>query len=263
MRITTRITAVLAVLSLLVVACGGDDDASTGDFDLVSAGTLTVCTDVPYPPFEFEDPDSPIGYRGFDIDLIAAIAEENGLEVEIIATGFEGLESGTTMAAGTCDLAASAMTITDARAERLDFSDAYYSADQSLLVLEGSEVAGIDDLVEGLTVGVQSGTTGEQYAEENVPGATVTAFENPGDLFTALQAGQLDAVLQDLPVNEEYAANTGDVQVIAEFVTDENYGFAMTRDREDGLVDAVNTGLQAVRDSGLYDELFAEYFLAG
>ncbi|MEX0705347.1 MAG: transporter substrate-binding domain-containing protein, partial [Nitriliruptoraceae bacterium] len=116
---------------------------------------------------------------------------------------------------------------------------------------------------EGLTVGVQSGTTGEQYAEENVPGATVTAFENPGDLFTALQAGQLDAVLQDLPVNEEYAANTADVQVIAEFVTDENYGFAMTRDREDGLVDAVNTGLQAVRDSGLYDELFAEYFLAG
>jgi polar amino acid transport system substrate-binding protein len=258
---TSRLAAVLAAATLFLAACGenGDTTADPDDFDLVSAGTLTVCSDVPYAPFEFEDPDSPLGYSGFDIDLIAAIAEELGLEVEIVATGFEGLTSGATMAAGTCDLAASAMTITEERAEQVDFSDPYYDAVQSLLVPDGSDIGSIDDLVDGVVVGVQSGTTGEAYAQDNVPGAEILSFENVGDLFVAMEAGQVDAILQDQPVNVEYAReNPSDV--IEDYDTGESYGFAMEQDREDDLLEGINEALEAVRDAGTYDEIYDRYF---
>ena len=259
MRSTSRVAVAFAAAALLLAACGDDDTADAGDLDLVRDGTLTVCSDVPFAPFEFEDPDSPLGYSGFDIDLIAAIADELDLEVEIVATGFEGLTSGATMAAGSCDLAASAMTITEERAEQIDFSDPYYDAVQSLLVADGTDLTGIDDLTEGVVVGVQSGTTGEAYAEENVPGAEIRAFESTGDLFVALEAGQIDAILQDQPVNVEYAReNPSDV--IETYDTGESYGFAMEQDRGDDLVGAINGALASLRDDGTYDDIYDDYF---
>ncbi len=254
-------TGLLLCGALILAACGGTDapDEAEG-LDLVTDGTLTVCSDVPYPPFEFEDADAPTGYSGFDIELMEAIAAELDLDIVVIATGFEGLESGTTMAAGTCDLAASAMTITEERQQRLDFSDAYYVALQSLLVPAGSELSGLEDLVDGVSVGVQSATTGESFAQDHVDGAEIVSFENPGDLFVAMEAGQVDAILQDLPVNEAYARNN-EASVAAEFDTDEHYGLAMTKDREDGLLAAINEALDAVRASGVYDELYEKYFV--
>lgn len=277
MRSTTRgASALMAALALVATACGGGDDTATeptddgaettdgggeaaADLQLVNEGTLTVCSDIPYEPFEFEDPDSDIGYSGFDIELMQAIADTAGLDVEVVVTGFEALTSGTAMATGQCDVAASAMTITEGRAENVDFSDPYYDALQSLLVPTDGDIATIDDL-EGKTVGVQSGTTGEMYAQENVEGATITAFENPGDLFVALESGQVDAILQDLPVNAEYARTNDSAEVVEEYETDEQYGFAVEKDREDGLLQVINDGLAQVREASTYDELYDEYF---
>lgn len=268
MRRSQRAAAILAALALAATACGdgdnGDDGdaASTEDLALTTDGTLTVCSEVPYEPFEFEDPDGETGtgYAGFDIDLMGAIADTAGLGIAVVNTGFEGLTSGATMAAGTCDIAASAMTITEERAENVDFSDPYYDASQSLLVPTDSDISSIDDLVEGVTLGVQSGTTGEDYAGENAPGAEIRAFEAGGDLFTALTAGQIDAILQDLPVNEAAAERDDTVHVVEEYDTGESYGFAMEKDRDDNLVGVINDGLQQVRDDGTYDEIFDRYF---
>ncbi len=259
MRPITRLAAAIAASALLLTACGDDDTAATGDLDLVTSGTLTVCSDIPYAPFEFEDPDSPIGYSGFDIDLVQAIGDELDLDIEVVATGFEGLTSGATMSAGTCDIAASAMTITEERAEQVDFTDPYYDAVQSLLVPDGSDIGSIDDLVDGVVVGVQSGTTGEAYAQDNVPGAEIRSFENTGDLFTAMESGQIDAILQDQPVNVEYARDN-DADVIEEYDTGESYGIAMEQDRDDDLLDAINDALATVRDDGTYDEIYDTYF---
>ncbi|MFT5563324.1 MAG: ABC-type amino acid transport substrate-binding protein [Myxococcota bacterium] len=110
-------------------------EAGTSDgVELITAGTLTVCSDLPYPPFEFEDADAPSGYSGFDIDLVQAISTKLGLELAVIVSGFDPIQSGIAMATGQCDLAASAMTITEEREANLDFTDGYYDAKQSLLV---------------------------------------------------------------------------------------------------------------------------------
>lgn len=251
MRHPFRAVAAAAALTVVLAACGGGEEESA---------TLKVCSDIPYPPFEFVDPDSPLGYSGFDIELIAAIAERIDREVVVVAAGFDALTSGTAFAAGTCDIAISAMTITEARAEQIDFSDPYYEADQSLLVPNDSDITSIDDLVEGLVVGVQSGTTGAAFAEENVSGAEVRAFENSGDLLTALAAGQVDAVLQDLPVNVEEALK-GETTVVETFPTGEFYGIAFELGSD--LVGPVNEALAALRADGTYDELFEKYFPTG
>ncbi len=287
MRRITRATAFVAALALAATACGNDNDTAddttteaateaettdeagtteetdaeaAGELDLVTDGTLTTCTDAPYEPFEFEDPDSPSGYSGFDIDLVTAVAETAGLDVAVVNTGFDSLTSGAAMAAGTCDMASSAITITEARAENIDFSDPYYDAIQSLLVPVDSDITSIDDLTEGVNVGVQTGTTGEEYANENVPGGTVIAFEGGGDLFTALEAGQIEAILQDEPVNQERANQDENVQVIETFDTGESYGFALQQDRGDDLLQVINDGLQQLRDDGTYDEIYERYF---
>jgi polar amino acid transport system substrate-binding protein len=247
MRHPFRAVAAAAALTVILAACGGDDESAT----------LKVCSDIPYPPFEFVDPDSPLGYSGFDIELIAAIGDLLGRDVEIVEAGFDALTSGAAMAAGQCEVAIAAMTITAERAEQIDFSDVYYESIQSLLVPQGSSISSIADLVAGVRVGVQSGTTGEEYAEENVPGAEIVGFENPGDLLTALVAGTIDAVLQDAPVNEDHAA-TNPTVVVETYDTGESYGIAF--EKGSALVAEVNAALATLRADGTYDALFDKYF---
>jgi polar amino acid transport system substrate-binding protein len=277
MRATTRSAAAFLALALALTACGddgngddvaepdGDDDrvniAEDAELSLVSDGVLTVCTEAPYEPFEFEDPDHPTGYAGFDMELMYEIAQLAQLDMEVVNTGFDALTSGAAMTAGTCDVAASAITILPEREENVDFTDEYYESLQSLLVPEDSEIGSLDDLTEGVTVGVQSGTTGEDYANENVPGASIQAFEGGGDLVTALAAGSIDAILQDLPRNEAVQEQDDRFQVVEEYDTDEVYGFALQQDRDDDLLDVLNRGLQELRDNGSYDELFEQYFV--
>lgn len=248
----------VAVSGLLVVglaACGGE---ATGEYALVNEGQLTVCSEIPYPPFEMEGEDGE--FTGFDIDLITAIAEELDLETNVVNTGFDGIQSGSAMAAGTCDIAASAMTITEDREENLDFSEPYFRSDQSLLVKIDSEITTLADLA-GKNIGVQAETTGAAYAEENAPDdATITEFPSGADAILALQGGQVDAVLQDLGPNADAASKDDTVTVIETYPTEENYGFAVAEEGREALLEAVNEALQTLRDNGTYDEIFDEYF---
>lgn len=252
--------AATAALTLSGCAGGAEKPASGGDeLELVSPGTLTVCSEVPYPPFEMEDGEG--GYTGFDLDLVAAIADELGLEVDIQDVGFDGLQSGTTLIAGTCDFGASAITITEERKANLDFADPYYDSLQSLLVRADSGIEGIDDLA-GKNVAVQQGTTGESYATENAKGAVLVQYPGDAEMWPALQAGQVDAILQDLPVNIEHEKADDAYTVAEKYETDEQYGFAFAKGERENLRQAVNDALQKLRDSGEYDKIYAEYFTA-
>ena len=139
------VAAVLAVGALSLAACGsGSDSADESGLGLVNDGTLTVCSNLPFQPFEYVDDNGE--YAGFDMDLSREIAAGMGLDWELQNVGFDGLQSGTVLAAGQCDLIAAAVTITPEREDKLAFSDPYYDSLQSLLVPEGSSVKSLEDL---------------------------------------------------------------------------------------------------------------------
>jgi polar amino acid transport system substrate-binding protein len=224
--------------------------------NLVNEGALTVCSDIPYPPFEFEENGE---YTGFDMDLMKEIASGLDLELEVQDVGFDGLQSGAVIAAGQCDVGASAMTITPERAENLTFSEPYYDSLQSLLVPADSDVKSVEDLA-GKSVGVQQGTTGETYTRENVPADTkVVAFPSDAEMYAAIQAGNVDALLQDLPVNLGHTED-GKFTIAEEYKTDEQYGFAFSKEGSEELVSAVNEQLKTLRDDGKYQEIYDTYF---
>jgi polar amino acid transport system substrate-binding protein len=250
-------------LGLALSACGSDDgngsDTDSGDASglaTITEGTLTVCSDVPYPPFEDFDEGSELGYKGFDVDIVKEIADGLGLDLVIQDSEFDPLQSGQTLNAGQCDLAASAMTITEEREQNIDFSDPYYDSKQSLLVPSGSDIASIDDL-SGKRVGVQRGTTGKAYTEENAPDAQIVTFPSDAEMWSAVQAGNVDALLQDLPVNVEHTRN-GDFEIVEEYETDESYGLALKKGSE--LTEPINEQLSEMRESGRYDEIYDSYF---
>lgn len=259
---TLTSAAVSGLLLAALAACGGNsaaNDTSSGDagIGLVKAGTLTVCSDVPYPPFEDFDTSSPSGYTGFDMDLVADIAKGLGLELSVQDSSFDALQSGQALNAGQCDVAASAMTITDDRKKALDFSDGYYDSQQSLLVPTGSDIAAIGDL-DGKKVGVQQGTTGKDYATTNAKGADIVTFPGDAEMFQAIKAGQVDALLQDLPVNLDHTKDS-QFGVVETYTTDESYGFAIKKGNT-ALVDAVNGELTTLRDDGTYQKAYDSYF---
>ena len=251
----------LTALTLALSGCGGGDGdgSAAGDLDLVADGTLTVCSDVPYPPFEDFDASAPSGFTGFDIDIVQAVADGLKLDLAVKDSSFDALQSGLALNSGECDIAASAMTITEDRKKNLDFSAGYYDSKQSLLVPEGSDIKAIGDL-SGKKVGVQQGTTGEAYTKENATGAESIVFPSNAEMFQAIKAGSVDALLQDLPVNVENA-KTGGFQIVEEYSTDETYGLAMKKGNT-ALVGAVDGVLKDLRDSGKYDELYKTYFSA-
>ena len=245
---------------LFVAACGDDDDETTTsadsggsstELDLLSEGTLTVGSDIPYPPFEQGNaPD----YEGFDIDLINAVAEEMGLETEIVDAPFDVILQG---GQGRFDLSIAATTITPARENRVDFSDPYFEAEQSLLVQAGGDMASIDDITADSVVGAQDGTTGETYAEENTD-AEVRPFPEIDDAYNALASGQVDAILNDLPSTRAAVEDNPDLEVAETFSTDELYGIVFPQDSS--LVDPVNEALQTVKDNGTLADIYSEWF---
>lgn len=232
----------------------GGDSGGTIDLSgvtLLSDGTLTVGSDIPFPPFEQGDPPD---YDGFDIDLINAVADKMGLETSIQDKPFDLLLSG---GGGQIDLAIAATTITPERAQVVDFSDPYFDAEQGLLVAAGSDIQTVDDLA-GKIVGAQQGTTGKTYAEDNTDASEVRPFPQINDAYNALKTGQVDAVLNDLPSVQDAADNLGGLEVADNFQTDEQYGIYSQKGSP--IIAPVNEALQQVKDDGTLAELYQKWF---
>jgi len=260
------VAAGVAAIALALAGCSsngngvGSNPSAANSLNVITPGSLTICSDLPYAPFEYEDSTSPSGYAGFDIDVITAIADGLGLKVVVIPSDFNALQSGVALEAGSCDIGVSAITITDARKANLDFSDPYYDSLQSLMVRADSGIKTLADLA-GKNIGVQTGTTGENYAKANAPAsASIVSFPSDGEEWLAMQAGQVDALLQDLPVNQIHTKADSSYVIVEKYNTNEQYGFALAKGKNPALLAAVNAGLQTLRDNGTYDTLYAKYF---
>jgi len=274
-----RLLAVFGALALLAAACGGGDDngdtEAGGDngateespseeeehameFTTLEEGVLQVGSCLDYRPFEFFErgADEP---TGFDVELSEAIAEHLGLEIEWIRTNFDTIF--TSVSVGEFDMVAAASTITEERQETVDFSDPYYNARQALTVQSETGIASTDDLGDGDTVGVQKGTTGKAWAEDNLgsAGVEIKVFDAVPDAFTDLESGAVQGVINDEPSSAAEIENRPGLEIVESIDTNENYGFAFSKDNPD-LTLAVNEALQAIIDDGTYEEIFTKYF---
>lgn len=257
--------AMFIVLSALLAACGdsGSEDAGgnesddNGDYDLNDA--YTIVSDNSFVPFEFVEDGELVG---FDIELITAIAEEVGFEIEggeIETTNFDGIIPG--LQTGQFEIAIAGMSITEDRAEVIDFADPYYESGIAIAVpVDNDDINGLEDL-DGKTVATRLGTTSGAYLREHVPGAVINEYEQMDQVYLAVENGSADAVMYDLPNIEYYISTTGEgsMKVVGDLYQAEDYGIAITPGNED-LVAAINDALATLRDNGTYDEIYDKWF---
>lgn len=258
-----KILSIISLVLICVLALGAcskkdDDKDSSGSkaMTTVEDGTLTVCSDIPYAPFEYMDGDKAVGV---DPDLMTAIAKDNDLDIKVVDTDFDSIFA--QLKAGKCDVIASSVTITDERKKANDFSDAYYEIKQSLLVNNEDKDTLTDlDKFKGKIIGVQSETTGAAFAKENADenGYTVKEFTGADEIFSALRAGSIDASLQDYPVNYGEQSTNGKATVVKSFEGNESYGFVVSKDNP-GLTKAINASLTKLKENGEYDKIIEKY----
>ncbi|WP_422733413.1 basic amino acid ABC transporter substrate-binding protein [Micromonospora sp. WMMD558] len=251
----------VAALALSAAGCAKKDESEVqaNGVKLIEKGKLTVCTHLPYAPFQSKDASGKV--VGFDVDVMDLVAKELGVEQTIVDTPFEGIKSGQDLNTGKCDAAAAGMTITEERQKVMDFSDPYFDATQALLVKTGKPYKSLDDL-RGKKLGIQAATTGRDYAKkfEQEKGLQLVEFEDLAALQQALANGQVEAAVNDLPVWTEYIKeNPGGFEVTAEFDTGEQYGFSVKKDGNPELLKKINEVLTKARQDGSYDTIYAKW----
>lgn len=248
--------SVLAVSALALSACTsngeGEEAAGEGELSLISSGTLTVCSDIPYAPFEYVENGETVG---FDIDLVDRIAEDLGVEPNVITTSFEAIETGSALDTDQCDLAASGMTINEERESVMDFSEPYVEDNLGLLVAPGSGIGTVAD-IEGQRVGAQQATTGEAFAREN--GADVVQYEDSSLMIQGLNTGDVQAVVANISVAGPAIDDNPELELVEEIETGEELGLAV-KTGNTALLERVNESLAAMEEDGTLEELKAEW----
>lgn len=239
---------VLIAAALAAAGCGGDDN---GDGGGKVPSNLTVGSDIPYPPFEFGKPP----YQGFDVDVVNKLAEGLGTKVTFRKTPFDTIFRD--LAQGKFDMVASASTITPEREKEVDFSKPYFPADQSLMVKKGSDIKAIGD-VAGKVIGAQLGTTGAAYAKDKTKAKSVRTYDLIDDAFNALEAGQIEAVINDCPVSKYAEKAHEDLVVVQAIQTNEEYGLAFPTGSD--LVDKFNEEIAKIKDNGDLEQISDKWF---
>lgn len=224
---------------------------AAADLKLVSAGTLTVCSNAPFAPFEYEGPDGSL--TGIDIDLTKLAAQDLGLEYKAVQYDFDAMSSGAAFAANACDVLATGMTITEERLAKFSFSEPYYDANQGVMVSAGSTIAGLADL-KGKKVGAQVDTTGKTESEN--AGLSVVEFPEVGSLIQAVATGQIDAAVADLGVLQSYVSE--ELTIAYTLATNEQYGFGVAKENT-ALAEALSKAVSEAKASGEYDKIITTH----
>ena len=162
-------------------------------------------------------------------------------------------------AGGKADVGVSSFTINAERAREIDFTDPYIESNQGVVVTKDSNITSTSELA-GSTIGAQSGTTGYDWAVENIPSAKVVAYDEMTAIFAALQSGQINGLVADLPVVLNYTANAyQNCSVIEQVPTGEQYAIVVSKSNP-ALTQALNDALTQAMQDGSYDALYAKYF---
>lgn len=245
----TAVALCVVVLMLVLVGCGAQPAAKTQ--------ILKVGSDTTYAPFGFQD-EKTKEYIGFDIDIIKAIGKQAGYDVQIQSMNFDGLVPA--LDGGSIDVAISDMTINDERAKKVNFSKPYYIAGLSIVVrTDNNTVKSAKDL-EGKRIAVSIGSTGADEAKK-INNAKITEFNTIAEAFLELNAGGVDAVINDLPVNEYYILHAGgnNAKIVGESLNSEPLGIATSKKNPE-LGDKINKALDELKKNGEYEKIYVKWF---
>lgn len=265
----------MAVLGL--TACGGSDTAATtaaattaaaADTTAAAAETTAaadsdkvwqIVTDTAFKPFEYTDDSGKL--VGIDVDILAAIADDQGFKYEIKPLGWDA--SIAACQAGQADGMIAGASITDERkSSGWIFSDGYYDANQSMAVAENSDITGFDGL-KGKSVAVKTASMSADYAEslKDQYGFEITYFEDSPTMYQAVVGGQVAACFDDTPIMASNIKDTGLGMKILDGTGNDpaEYGFAIFDSSKQELIDMFNAGLKDIKANGKYDEIIATY----
>lgn len=217
-----------------------------------------IATDTVFKPFEYTDAEG--NFVGIDVEILAAIAEDQGFEYELKSLGWDAAIAA--CQAGQADGMIAGASITDERkASGWIFSDGYYTATQSIAVAPDSSVKGFEDL-KGKTVAVKTGTQGETYAKsiKEQYGFEITNFEDSPTMYQAVEGGQAVACFEDTPIMKASIKDGVNLKVLDNTQNaGSDYGFAIFDEGNQELVDMFNKGLKNIKENGKYDEIIAKY----
>lgn len=257
-----KLLTVLFVLTMAfaLAACGGGskEQAKEAGDDMPA---YKVAMEPTFPPFDTINEETQ-ELDGFDVDLMNAIAEDQGFKLEWVNMGFDGLIPA--LQAGNIDIIASGMNASKERREMVDFSTTYYDSGLVVAVKAGNTtIKSVDDLTPDMKAGGQIGTTGADLATELFDSGKIKEAKIYNGLDVAvmdLQNGNIDALINDLPVTKAYMdAKPGTIEIVGDVLNAESYGYAVQKGNKE-LLDKINKGMQNLKDSGKFDEIYAKWF---
>lgn len=219
---------------------------------------LDVVTDPSFVPFEMMDQETG-EMVGFDMDIISEVAERAGFEYNLKTMDFNGIIPA--IQTGNVDIAIAGVTITEERAEIVDFSDPYYDSGLRILVSADDEsIEKVEDL-KGKKIGTKIGSTSYDYLQEQLGDeADITPYPGSSDMYMALLGGSVDAVFYDAP-NVGYFSKTrgeGRVKVVGPLYEGQEYGIVLVQDSK--WVEPINDALAAMKEDGTYDDIHEKWF---
>lgn len=227
-------------------------------FNAAAQEEIKFAMEATYAPFEYMDENNQI--QGFDVDLANALCEEMKATCTFHNQAFDSLIPA--LKFKRYDAAISAMDITEARLQQVNFSDAYYDNSAAFISIEG-KVAD-QAALEGKRIGVQNGSTHQSYLLEQLPGVTAVPYSSYQDAFIDMKNGRIDSVFGDTAVVAEWFKKEDNLTYVGDQVTNQEYfgngfGIAVNKSNPE-LVAQLNTALAEVKANGEYDKIFNKYF---
>lgn len=222
-----------------------------------SGKTYIIATDTVFAPFEFTDASN--NFVGIDVDLLAAIAEDQGFSYELQSLGFDAALLA--VESGQADGVIAGMSITDERKQKFDFSDSYYDAGVTMAVAKGSDVASFEDL-SGQKVAVKTGTNGSAFAKSIADeyGFEIVEFADSPTMYQDVITGNTVACFEDYPVMAYNIQQGAGMEMPGDVNESQTpYGFAVKKGENAELLAMFQAGLKNIKENGKYDEIVATY----
>ncbi len=231
----------IVTMAVAITGCGSKSDKK-----------LIMATNAEFPPYEYKEGDKILG---IDVEIAQAIADELGMELEIEDINFDSIVA--EVKSGKADMGVAGMTVTEDRKKNVAFTNSYTTSAQVIIVKDDSNITDPKGL-DGKTVGVQLGTTGDILAGDMIKNATIERYNKGADAIVALNQNKIDAVIIDRQPAKVFVEKNEGIKIVDKDFSVEDYAIAIAKDNKE-LLNKINDALAKLKDSGKIQEIIDKY----